>query len=349
MNTTITLPQPPHLPGMTWRAGSIADAPAFHRFQLAIDATDDRHWAGTLVETEQMFSDPDSHPPTDTLLAFTGDGEIIAFAWAFTPRLAETEWRSFLRGNVHPQYRRRGLGSFILGWLEVRGRQILAERPGDKPRLLRTYCQDSEYDRKVLFAQHGFQSIRYFFEMTRDLSQPIAPAVLPDGLSFQPWSSAFDEAGFDAFNDAFRDHWGYEPLSPENWNMWFVGSESFRRDLSYVVLDGDRVIGLSLNVVEPETNARSGRNEGWIGDLAVRRPWRKRGVATALLNHAMRAFAASGLTYATLGVDTENPTGALGVYERVGFTPRKRTIAYGKYMDGVMPATEGEDSLAVLA
>ena len=349
MNTPITLPKPLHLPGITWRAGSIADAPAFHRFQLAIDAADDRHWAGTLVETENMFNDLDSHPPTDTLLAVNGEGEIIASAWVFTPALAETEWRSFLRGNVHPQYRGRGLGSFILNWLEARGRLILLERPGDKPRLLRTYCQDSEHDRQALFAQHGFVPVRYFFEMTRDLSRPIAPAVLSDGLTLQPWTPAFDEDGFDAMNDAFRDHWGFEPLSPETWAMWYIGNESFRRDLSYVVLDGGRVIGLSLNLVETETNARNGHNEGWIGDLAVRRPWRKRGIATALLNHSMHAFAAAALGHATLGVDTENPTGALGVYERVGFVPRKRTAAYGKYLDGVTPATAGEASVAVPA
>ncbi len=346
MNTIPSLPQPPRLPGITWRAADAADAPALHRFLLAIDVADDRHWTGSLAETEQMFQDGDSDPPTDTLMAFTPDGEVIAYAWVFTPGRGERKWRSFLRGSVHPAHRGRGLGSFVLSWGEARGRQVLAERPGDKPRLLRTFCQDSEQDRKALFARHGFQPIRYFYEMSRDLQQPIAPALLPDSLRLRPWTAAHDEGAYTAFNDAFLDHWGFDPVSREAWELWYTGNPGFRRDLSFVVLDGSQVVGLSLNLVELELNARSGRNEAWIGDLAVRRPWRKRGLATALLNHSMRAFAAAGLDYATLGVDTENPTGALGVYERVGFTPRKRTIAYGKYVDGVTPEVAGEARVA---
>jgi ribosomal protein S18 acetylase RimI-like enzyme len=42
----------------------------------------------------------------------------------------------------------------------------------------------------------------------------------------------------------------------------------------------------------------------------------------------MRAFAESGMEYAGLGVDTENASGALGVYERMGYVQDKRQVAY---------------------
>ncbi len=70
----------------------------------------------------------------------------------------------------------------------------------------------------------------------------------------------------------------------------------------------------------------TGVREGWVGQLGVRRAWRRRGLATALLVRSMEAFRAAGLEAATLGVDTENPTGALGIYERVGFRPIRRFV-----------------------
>ena len=82
-----------------------------------------------------------------------------------------------------------------------------------------------------------------------------------------------------------------------------------------------------------ETNERHGQREGWIQDLGVRRAWRKRGVASALLCQSMRAFKAAGLDYAMLGVDTENPTCALRLYERLGFAQVKRFINFEKRVD----------------
>jgi ribosomal protein S18 acetylase RimI-like enzyme len=87
---------------------------------------------------------------------------------------------------------------------------------------------------------------------------------------------------------------------------------------------------MSFNVVNPESNERQNIQEGWIQALGVRRAWRKRGVATALLCQSMRAFKAAGLDYATLGVDTQNLTGALQLYERLGFVAFKRGITFDK-------------------
>ena len=95
---------------------------------------------------------------------------------------------------------------------------------------------------------------------------------------------------------------------------------------------GEEVAGFSVNYYSPEENERKGIDEAWIGDLGTRRPWRKQGIATALLNHSMLAFQAAGIPHASLGVDSENPTGALGVYERVGFKVVERSVSLGKYL-----------------
>ena len=55
-----------------------------------------------------------------------------------------------------------------------------------------------------------------------------------------------------------------------------------------------------------------------IAELGVRPPWRGRGIGTALLRHSFADIARRGGSEVTLWVDSENATGAVGVYERVG-------------------------------
>ena len=137
----------------------------------------------------------------------------------------------------------------------------------------------------------------------------------------------------EALNESFRDHWSFEPVTEKDWQMFFIGRSTFRPDMTFLAVEGDQVMGLCFCNVNHESNERQGIKEGWIDDVAVRRPWRKRGVASALMCQTMRAFKADGLDYATLTVDTENPTGALGLYERLGFVAIKRTVTFDKRCD----------------
>jgi ribosomal protein S18 acetylase RimI-like enzyme len=94
--------------------------------------------------------------------------------------------------------------------------------------------------------------------------------------------------------------------------------------------DHGRVIGFCLTSISPERNAQSGKNEGFLDDIGVIRGWRKRGIASALIVAAMQALQDAGLTVASLGVDTENPTGALRLYENLGFQATRRSITFQK-------------------
>jgi ribosomal protein S18 acetylase RimI-like enzyme len=169
--------------------------------------------------------------------------------------------------------------------------------------------------------------------MRRDLSQPIPDGNPPDGVRLRRYTPADSAAMFHVFGEAFKDHWGYEPVTPEEWEQFFIQRESFRPDLSLLALAGDEVVGISYNTVSAADNARNGLAEGWIGDLGVLRPWRKRGVASALLCESMRLFRAEGLGHATLGVDSGNPTGALSLYEGLGFKPIRRFILFNKPLE----------------
>jgi ribosomal protein S18 acetylase RimI-like enzyme len=218
--------------------------------------------------------------------------------------------------------------------MEARGRQRLEEVSADLPRLLRTNCQDNVRDSIALFEQHGFRPVRFAYRMRRELSRPIPDAPMPEGLTLCPYSREFDRSMLEALNESFRDHWGFEWVSEEDWQMFFVGRSTFRPDMTFLAVEGDQVMGLCFTNVNSEANERHGIKEGWIDDLGVRRPWRKRGVASALMCQSMRAMKADGLDYATLGVDTQNSTGALGLYERLGFVAVKRMINFEKSIGG---------------
>jgi mycothiol synthase len=68
-------------------------------------------------------------------------------------------------------------------------------------------------------------------------------------------------------------------------------------------------------VVRNEPNRREG---GMVAAIGVRRPWRGRGLGRALLLHTFGEFRRRGVNRITLGVDSENPTGATKLYESVG-------------------------------
>ncbi len=323
-----------------WRPAVLEDAAAIQRLFLDSDAVDGTHRTDNIADIQLEFEDPDVDVEKDSLMAIAPTGEVAALAWVYIFPTAETKLQAYFWGGVHPQHRRQGLGSAILGWMETRASQALLARPEDLPRIMRLHCNDFEHERIAFFTRHGYQIARHFFEMRRDLSQPIAAPDLDGGLRLVAWTPELDPLIFDAFNESFRDHWGFEPMTKAAWDLFMVGRESFRPDLSYAVLDGNQVAGFSINFLNEEENERKGIREAWVGDLGVRRPWRKRGIATALLNRSMLDFKAAGMDYASLGVDTENPTGALGVYERVGFAAVKRSISFQKPVERPLAAAK---------
>ena len=79
----------------------------------------------------------------------------------------------------------------------------------------------------------------------------------------------------------------------------------------------------------PAENETLGSSRGWLDHISVRRPWRRRGLASALI---ARSFLILGtrVPEAALGVDAENLSGACPVYESMGFRRHRVGVAYQK-------------------
>ncbi len=319
----------PSASGLRWRSLTPADIPAWLKLLEAAEAVDH---VGELPDAEELLLEfePDwADPERNALFGFDGD-QAVAFAWVQCNPNTTTAYRVQLWGEVHPGWRRVGVGSFALDWLEARGRQLRTELGGELPANLEVSVDQHQTDRARLLERRGFVPTRHWIQMGRDLADtPPASPPLAHGLALQPYRRELDEALRVVHNEAFADHWGFQPRAPDEWRRWYTG-HNFRGDLSWMVLDGDQIAGYCLAETFPQDAELKGYSEAWVAVLGTRPAWRRRGIAAALLGEALRTFAAAGFDRAALGVDAENASGALCVYERAGFGVNKRSVTYTK-------------------
>lgn len=327
------LPPPlPTLPGTRWRPLTPGDVAAWVRLQEAARIADGGEEVATEETSRRELDDPHAPPATNSLVLEEADGALAGWITVHERLEGTAARRVFLWGVTHPARRGLGIGSALLRWGIARGEELLGGQPADLPRLLETFREERLAEAIALHAAAGFVPARWYFDMRRDLREPIPAEEAVGGVRIEEYATAaaalsdLGERVRLAHNEAFADHWGSEPQKADTWAHDFVGHPYFRGDLSFVAFDRDTIAGYSVNYVSEADWSAAGIREGWVGQLGVRRPWRRQGLATALLVRSMRGFRDAGLEAATLGVDAENPTGALGVYERVGFVPIRRSV-----------------------
>jgi mycothiol synthase len=180
-----------------------------------------------------------------------------------------------------------------------------------------------------LAAGHGYRVVRYGFEMRRPVDAPIPDAPLPAGLEVRPVRPADHRRIWDADTEAFQDSWERGQRFEEDYVRWFT-APWLDTTLWQVAWDGDAVAGSVLTAIHEEENERLGLRIAWLDHVSVGRPWRRHGLAAALIASTLRILHDRGIEVAALGVDAENPSGALALYERLGFGRHRTGIAYRK-------------------
>jgi ribosomal protein S18 acetylase RimI-like enzyme len=331
---------------LTWRPAAAADAPALLTLKNEIAAADHEPYRETLAEVEELFTAPWRAFETDSLVGVDADGTLRAYALVDTSPGDVTTVRIFLWGGVHPSHRGRGVGRELLAWEVARARQVLAASGKEIPARISLYGEDTDPPSKQrLYERLGFAARRFYSDLRRDLAAPVPDVPLDGSLRVVPWSTELDEAARLAHNDAFRDHWGSQPQTSE---AWMHGRSEFAPQWSFLVVDDAPDVDALLagtatdDLIDEETAAAlrageplvvgyemAGRYDedfpvrgytfGYTETLGVRRRYRGRKVAVAALAAGMRAFAADGMQYAALDVDTENPSGAHGLYASLGY------------------------------
>ena len=249
---------------------------------------------------------------------------------------------------IDPALRRRGIGRALLAWTERRRLEITREQAATdgslrtRPRWFTTFLFDGNIGGRILLTGTGYEPFRRFATMRRPDLAAIEAHALPPGLEIRPVPRdlAAMRQVFDADAEAFRDHFGWVEATDERFAE-FVEDPDVDPDLWIVAFDGDEVAGGVLNGVH---QVPGGGREGWLDSVFVRRPWRRRGLARALIAQSLELLEARGMSNASLGVDLSNVNQALALYESCGFRAVSRATAYRKPLPASVDGLSEDDA-----
>jgi ribosomal protein S18 acetylase RimI-like enzyme len=201
---------------------------------------------------------------------------------------------------------------------EQRLADVAAGHDTSRPRVLVTYADERDVGASALARARGYERARVYHLMVRPDLEDIDVPRMPEGLEVRPVAPRQLPALWEAMVEAFKDHFGGDDDSPAAYRRW---SRDPNLDLSLAIaaFDGEDIAGAVLGYVYAAENAEHGYLRGWTDPVFVRRPWRRRGLASALLGRCLVALRDRGMTSAQLGVDAENPNEALGLYQRHRF------------------------------
>jgi mycothiol synthase len=272
-----------------------------------------------------------SDPYQDMIFAEIND-KVIGYSrgWWFKeengPRLY-----SFV-GFLIPAWRRKGIGSVMLRWMESRLRVIANGHPTEQAQFFQAFVTQYEVSLATMLEREGYHPVRYAWEMVRPTLDNIPDFPLPEGLEVRPALPEHYRALWEASNEAFRDHWGFAQPSEEDYQAWLKDKHIFQPHLWQIAWDvaTNEVAGQVRTFIDYAQNEKYSRKRGFTEDISVRRPWRRRGLARALIALSLNVQKQQGMTESALGVDSENLSGATRVYEDCGFRVVKRSTVYRK-------------------
>jgi mycothiol synthase len=241
-------------------------------------------------------------------LAVATDAQRV-LGFAHLQPVERTDLQAF--ASVLPDARGRGIGSALLAHIERRASEAMDRFAPDDHVVLQQWIAAANEPARRLLEQSGYQIVRRMWGMIIELAEEPAATVWPDGITVRAPATDDDlRATHAALREAFQDHWGYAEQPYEDFARANIEIDTFDPSLWFLAMDGDEVAGVLLGEMLPD--------RGWVNDLAVRRPWRGRGLGEALLRHAFGAFYRRGQRTVALGVDSQSLTGATRLYERVG-------------------------------
>ncbi|HUP83259.1 MAG TPA: GNAT family N-acetyltransferase [Candidatus Limnocylindria bacterium] len=331
--TTATAERRAGLPGLTLRPyRGESDLPIIVEIinrQLEGDGVPFREDVGHLTS---MYSNPSANfdPARDTTIAEV-NGVPVAYgdrAWVDTTlEPAMREYR--MDGSVLPEWQRKGIGTALLHHSQARQLELARTHETDLPRIFGSWTSDRMAGAIALLKENGFEEARHFYEMTRPLNEAIPDVPTPDGLEFRAVRPDEIRKIWQADVEAFKDHWGGFEDSEESYQRW-ISRPDFDTSLWVVAFDGEQVAGASINAISTEENEALGVKRGWLHSVFTTREYRRRGIARAAVARSLSLLKERGLDTGILGVDATNPTGAVRVYEGVGFSIAERSTAWRK-------------------
>jgi mycothiol synthase len=328
MDSFATTRRLPAIPGFVVRHLRMPDdLPQMNAIANAVRRSQGDTFYTTVEQMRQFYESlPGSDPARDVAVAEI-DGRIVGYGRAgwhdlpAGPRIYE------MFPFVDPTVAGEEVFMVMVDALETRLRVIAAEHPpGEK--LFETFGGDSAPEREAMLLALGYEPVRHGYAMLRPTVDDLSDAPLPEGLEIRDVLPEHLPPIWEADQEAFRDHWGFSPGTDGDYERFATDPVMSDTSLWRVAWDGDEVAGQVRAYINDEENEQFGRKRGYTEFISVRRPWRHRGLARALIAASFPLLRVRGMTEVGIAVDTENVSGALSVYERCGFRPINRTTTY---------------------
>ncbi|MGW5402704.1 N-acetyltransferase family protein, partial [Streptomyces sp. NPDC003952] len=207
-----------------------------------VDQTGENYSAEDLAEE---LTDSTVDLERDTI-ALWADGRMIGYGKADSSDTVLDVDRVRIEGTIHPEWRRRGLGTTLTRWLIRRAGERHTERHPNERGEVRAGAISTNVGADRMLKSLGFTESRYYFDMRLPLDRPVTEVPLASGFQLVPFDPQYDKALRLTHNEVFLDHWGSTPSSEEEWRIWFTGSRTFRSGVSYLVLDGETIAAYVL-------------------------------------------------------------------------------------------------------
>jgi ribosomal protein S18 acetylase RimI-like enzyme len=285
-----------------------------------------------LTNTVEVLGDwkmPSFNLKASTRVAETVHGKMIGYIEVWdTDAIPVMNW---VWACVDPQFEGIGVGTAMMDWADKRLMTTLKRAPKDARVVYRSSALSTHHQTKELFEDRGMEFVRRFWHMMIDLDSPPPMAVWPDGITLSSFAERPDLRAIAVADDEiFQDHWGYvsqpEDEIVQKFREWINSKPDFDPSLWFLAMDGEEIAGICL--CSPERLEYPGA--AWVNVLGVRRPWRRQGLALAMLRHAFSVFYRQGKEKVGLGVDSSSLTGATKLYEKAGMSVVKQDDAYEK-------------------
>lgn len=292
-------------------AKSVIGAPEYDVHEFRAD------WDGPTMDRER-----------DLRIVTAPDDEIVGYAgvWDMEPHVRPFGWIF-----VHPDYQTSVIGEVMLAWLEERAQACIAKAPEGTRVVLRQGAHAADTFRSELLEPQGYDVVRYWFKMRIEMDEKPPEAVFPADIAPITFAEQQDLPKIiRADIDAFRDHWGFveTPFEQEleEWQHWIETDPDHDPTLWFLAMDDDEIAGVCLCAPKMKEDPDC----GYVYSLGVRRPWRRQGLALALLHHCFGEFYRRGKRKVALDVDASSLTGATRLYEKAGMHVHRRSVTFEK-------------------